>query len=153
MCVNENGREIGSSGRVNRRIRKKKLDTVDRLLATGLRLYATRPQPPGEAALYDEFAIAFLGISVGFALRERLQSLPGPRRGCEMDPPRGLKVEMADENTIHIVGLVMIRDRRGEKELSVEKFRLTAERKSQAWRMTRVLMTPTERQQWEAAAC
>jgi len=136
---------------MNRRIRKKRIDETDRLLATGLRLYATRPQLPPDAALYDEFATAFLGLSIGFALGQRLNTLPGPRRGCGMDPPQDVKVEMPDESTIHVTGFVTIRDRRGEAELGVEAFHLTAERKGDVWRMTRVLMTPSAQQLSKAA--
>lgn len=136
---------------MNRRIRQKKIAAMDRLLASGLRLYATRPRPAVGAEQYEHIARDLLSLSIGLALRERLQQLPGPRRGCEMDPPRGLTVEMPDPQTIHVSGLTLIRDRQGEAELAVESFKLSAAKTRAGWRMTRVLMTPSPRELWEAA--
>jgi hypothetical protein len=39
---------------MNRRIRKKKIDAMDRLLADGLRLYADRPGAPRPGDPYEE---------------------------------------------------------------------------------------------------
>ena len=136
---------------MNRRIRKKKIDAVNRILADGLRLYASRPRPANDSTAFDDLATGLLSMSIGLALRERLQQLPGTRRGFEMDPPRGLKVEMPDATTIHASGVVLIRDRRGETEVATEAFRLSAIHAKGMWRMTRVFMTPVARETWEAA--
>jgi len=136
---------------MNRRIRKKKLDAMDRLLANALRLYADRPYRRRPDDPYEELARGLLSMSIGLALRERLQQLPGPRHGCELDPPRGLDVDMPDRHTIHVSGLVLVRDRRGEDELATEQFRLPASNQSGAWKMTRVMTIPIDRTLWEAA--
>ena len=136
---------------VNRRIRKKKLAAVDRLLSDALQLYATRPRPAGAESRYEELARGLLSLSIGLALRERLRVLPGPRRGCEMDPPSDVAVDMPDPRTITASGTVLIRDRRGEAELGVEAFRLTASREDGRWRMTRVLLSAAAPQVSETA--
>jgi len=136
---------------MNRRIRKKKIDAADRLLANGLRLYANRPRPEQAPEQWEELARAFLSLSLGLALRERIQTVPGPLRGYEMDPPRDVSVQMPDAETIHVTGLVLIRDRHGEAEVAVQEFRLSADKQRGAWRMTRVLMVDAPRELWEAA--
>lgn len=124
---------------------------MNRLLANALRLYANRPRPRTDPTAYDELAKGLLSLSIGLALRERIHTLPGPRCGCEVDPPRGLTIDMPNAATIHASGLLLIRDRNGDAELATEAFRLSAVCIHGAWKMTRVLMTPVSREIWEAA--
>ena len=136
---------------MNRRIRKKKIDAANRLLANGLRLYANRPRPREAPERWEDLARAFLSLSLGLALRERIHTVPGPLKGCEMDPPRNVSVQMPDAETINVTGLVLIRDRQGEAEVGVQEFTLVAAKHRGAWRMTRVLMVDAPRELWEAA--
>jgi len=132
---------------MNHRVHDKQ---VASLLADALRLYATRPR--GQGASYDNLAVGVLGLSIGLALHERLQRLPGPRHGCTLDPPRGLVGRMPDANTIHVAGLILIRDSEGDVELGIESFQISAEkRRSRQWQLTRLLLTPVGRELWEAA--
>ena len=134
---------------MNRRIRKKRIDAVDRLLADGLRLYATRPRRAGEAEQWDRLARRLLNLAVGLALRDRIRRLPGPHFGAEVDLPRALRVEMADEASVNASGLLLIRDREGEEERAYLRFHLAAQVKRGRWTMTRVLMTEASRETWE----
>jgi hypothetical protein len=136
---------------MKRRIRKKKIDAVDRLLADGLRLFAERPRPRRDPEAFEKVSRGFASLSIGLALRERLQRLPGPRRGFEMDPPRAFEISMPDADTIHASGMVLIRDRQGEEEIATESFKLSARKHRGCWRMTRVVMLPVARHIWEAS--
>ena len=124
---------------MTRRIRKKRLDAINRHLADGLRLYAAHRRGGRDAAKWEAIARSLLELSIGLAIRERLQVLPGPRRGCEVDPPTGVTVEMPDAVTIRARGDVVIRDRQGEGVLATETFRVLAHRQRGIWRTT--LMT------------
>ncbi len=73
---------------MNKRIRRKKLASIDRAIIDALRLYQTRPS--GEK--WKELAEGLVGLNLGLALHFRLQLLPGPRRGWGVGPPRNLAV-------------------------------------------------------------
>jgi hypothetical protein len=77
-------------------------------------------------------------LSIGFALRERLRVLPGPRHGCKISPPTDVVVASPDPATITAQGQVIIRDRRGEREVGTEQFRLIAQRTRGQWKLTLV---------------
>ena len=136
---------------MNRRIRKKRIDEVDRLLADGLRLYTTRPLRRTNQEEWDRIAVKLLNLTIGLALRDRIRRLPGPYFGAEVDPPRGLTVEVPSAGTINAAGLLLIRDRQGEEERAVLRFRLSASRVRERWTMTRVFMTAADRETWEQA--
>jgi hypothetical protein len=136
---------------MNRRIRKKRTDAADRLLADGLRLYATRPRRGKDAEERGKLAVGLLSLTLGLALRDRIRRLPGPYFGAEVDPPRALRVEMPDETSVNANGLLLIRDRNGEEERAYLTFHLVAHVHRGRWAKSRVLMSEASRAMWEQA--
>lgn len=136
---------------MNRRIRKKRLDAADRLLADGIRLYADRPTSRSDGEKWEALALRLLSLTVGLGLRERVRRLPGPFFGAEVDPPRAVAAEMSGPSTMVVNGLLLIRDRAGEAERAFLTFRLNAEKRRERWAMTRVLLSDASREMWEQA--
>jgi hypothetical protein len=118
---------------MNRRIRKKRRDQVNRLLANGIRLYASRPA----GADLEEISRAMLGLNIGLALWARHDFFErGPRRHWGILPPALPVISAPDDTTLVLKGPVEYRSPGGDRIIVVEQYHVHAKLIGKSWRVT-----------------